>query len=126
MFPVIVARLHHQVQRHFEYFGDLALIADKLLPRIDKPDNRRDAIARADDIVCQSAEYFNALGRQADCLLARMSGSGATCFGLFDSAAASASAARHIAERQPAWWAVSSPLIGDSDKVEISSIPAYM
>jgi len=71
-------------------------------------------------------DVLSALGRQADCLLARMSGSGATCFGLFDSAAASASAARHIAERQPAWWAVSSPLIGDSDKVEISSIPAYM
>jgi 4-diphosphocytidyl-2-C-methyl-D-erythritol kinase len=71
-------------------------------------------------------EVLSALGRQADCLLARMSGSGATCFGLFDSAAAAAAAARHIADRQPAWWAVSSPLIGDSDKVEISPIPAYM
>jgi 4-diphosphocytidyl-2-C-methyl-D-erythritol kinase len=36
------------------------------------------------------------------CLLARMSGSGATCFGLFPSAAAAALAATEIA--RPGWW----------------------
>jgi 4-diphosphocytidyl-2-C-methyl-D-erythritol kinase len=43
--------------------------------------------------------------RQADgCDLARMSGSGATCFGLFTSPRAAAAAARHLAAAQPRWW----------------------
>jgi 4-diphosphocytidyl-2-C-methyl-D-erythritol kinase len=37
-------------------------------------------------------------------LLARMSGSGATCFALFDSAAACEAAANHIAGARPDWW----------------------
>lgn len=37
------------------------------------------------------------------CLLARMSGSGATCFGLFGSSEAAAQAARDL--DQPGWWA---------------------
>ena len=39
-----------------------------------------------------------------DCLLARMSGSGATCFGLFADAAKAAAAASSIAAEQPGWW----------------------
>lgn len=72
------------------------------------------------------ADVLTALGRQPDCLLARMSGSGATCFGLFDTAAAAAAAARIIADQQPAWWAASAPVLGGADKVVISRVPAYM
>ncbi|MGI3183915.1 4-(cytidine 5'-diphospho)-2-C-methyl-D-erythritol kinase [Nioella aestuarii] len=36
--------------------------------------------------------------------LSRMSGSGATCFGLYQSAAQAADAARRIADTQPGWW----------------------
>jgi 4-diphosphocytidyl-2-C-methyl-D-erythritol kinase len=39
-----------------------------------------------------------------DCRLARMSGSGATCFALFDDCRQSARAARIIAREQPDWW----------------------
>jgi 4-diphosphocytidyl-2-C-methyl-D-erythritol kinase len=46
-----------------------------------------------------------ALAAQPGCLLARMSGSGATCFGLFATAAAAAAAAASIARRAPGWWA---------------------
>jgi 4-diphosphocytidyl-2-C-methyl-D-erythritol kinase len=38
------------------------------------------------------------------CRLARMSGSGATCFGLFDSAAAAQAAAGVLSAAQPGWW----------------------
>jgi len=38
------------------------------------------------------------------CLLARMSGSGATCFGLFADLAAATAAAAAIGEAQPGWW----------------------
>ncbi len=44
------------------------------------------------------------LGKSPGCLLARMSGSGATCFGLYGSARAAAMAARAIARAQPRWW----------------------
>ncbi|MBX9827721.1 MAG: 4-(cytidine 5'-diphospho)-2-C-methyl-D-erythritol kinase [Xanthobacteraceae bacterium] len=38
------------------------------------------------------------------CLLARMSGSGATCFGLFASPRAASAAARSLSAAQPKWW----------------------
>lgn len=40
----------------------------------------------------------------AGCLLARMSGSGPTCFGLFEDAAAARRAAWSISAREPGWW----------------------
>lgn len=49
-------------------------------------------------------EVLAALAVQPGCLLARMSGSGATCFGLFAAAAGSAAAAAAIARAQPGWW----------------------
>jgi 4-diphosphocytidyl-2-C-methyl-D-erythritol kinase len=45
-----------------------------------------------------------ALQREPGCALARMSGSGATCFGLFTSSRAAASAGRRLAAAQPRWW----------------------
>jgi 4-diphosphocytidyl-2-C-methyl-D-erythritol kinase len=46
-----------------------------------------------------------ALMRRAEgCRLARMSGSGATVFGLFDDCAASAAAAKAIRRARPGWW----------------------
>ncbi|WP_156680512.1 4-(cytidine 5'-diphospho)-2-C-methyl-D-erythritol kinase [Sphingomonas profundi] len=44
------------------------------------------------------------LGEAAGVRLARMSGSGATCFALFGTTAECAAAARSIADRQPGWW----------------------
>lgn len=49
-------------------------------------------------------ETLHALGRQPGCRLARMSGSGATCFGLFDDRPAAEAAARALASAHPAWW----------------------
>ncbi len=46
------------------------------------------------------------------CLLARMSGSGATCFGLFDSSRAAAAAARMLRGEHPHWWVRATVLNG--------------
>ena len=46
------------------------------------------------------------------CLLARMSGSGATVFGLYASAAAAAAAAEAISRDRPGWWSWSGPIRG--------------
>ena len=52
-----------------------------------------------------------ALEGQRACLLARMSGSGGTCFGLFaDQAGAHAGSAR-IAAAEPGWWVVAAPVL---------------
>ncbi len=45
-----------------------------------------------------------ALGTQPGCLIARMSGSGATCFGLFAAAAEAAVAVETLRQEQPGWW----------------------
>jgi 4-diphosphocytidyl-2-C-methyl-D-erythritol kinase len=50
------------------------------------------------------ARVLAALRNEAGCGLARMSGSGATCFGLFSSSRAAAAAARSIGAAHPRWW----------------------
>src|SRR5262249_61192973 len=50
------------------------------------------------------AAVLNALQRLADVRLARMSGSGATCFALFDQLKAAAAAARTLRAQYPQWW----------------------
>jgi len=45
-----------------------------------------------------------ALANMPDCLFSRMSGSGATCFGIFPSKKAAQNAAKTLHEKEPAWW----------------------
>jgi 4-diphosphocytidyl-2-C-methyl-D-erythritol kinase len=58
------------------------------------------AIALAPSI----ARVLAALRREPGCRLARMSGSGATCFGLFSSQRAAGLAARRLNAAHPNWW----------------------
>lgn len=53
-----------------------------------------------------------ALGAQAGCYLARMSGSGATCFGLFADPLSAAAAAAAIRSAQPDWWVSAAGIAG--------------
>jgi 4-diphosphocytidyl-2-C-methyl-D-erythritol kinase len=51
-----------------------------------------------------------ALSAEHGAVLARMSGSGATCFGLFETPAAAEAASRRISALNPAWWTVATTL----------------
>lgn len=51
------------------------------------------------------------------CRLARMSGSGATVFGLFDTCRAAAAAGKAISARHPEWWVKPTMLAGDRAQV---------
>jgi 4-diphosphocytidyl-2-C-methyl-D-erythritol kinase len=51
------------------------------------------------------ADVLTVLRGLAGCQLARMSGSGATCFGLFASAAGADAAAKILRAKYPNWWA---------------------
>ena len=77
--------------------ADLARLANDLEPP---------AIALCPPI----AEVLAALRALPSCLLARMSGSGATCFGLFPQAGLAAKAAAALARR--GWWSWGGPLRG--------------
>jgi len=58
------------------------------------------------------ADVLAALRALAGCGIARMSGSGASCFALFGSAAAARAAAKVLHGRQPLWWVKASTLGG--------------
>ena len=67
--------------------------------------------ARRNDLEQPALAQVPAIGRvlrrlaaAPGCLLARMSGSGGTCFGLFEDEARAARAAAAIARDHPAWW----------------------
>ncbi|SDI87113.1 4-(cytidine 5'-diphospho)-2-C-methyl-D-erythritol kinase [Aliiruegeria lutimaris] len=65
---------------------------------------RNDLEGPAREIAPEIGEVLDLLGARPDCLLARMSGSGATCFGLYPSAAAAKRAAAEISGLRPGWW----------------------
>ncbi|MEX0342971.1 MAG: 4-(cytidine 5'-diphospho)-2-C-methyl-D-erythritol kinase [Erythrobacter sp.] len=66
-------------------------------------EGRNDLEAPAISLCPQIAGVIEAL-RGTSSFLARMSGSGATCFALYDGASARDEAAQQIAERHPGWW----------------------
>jgi len=66
---------------------------------------RNDLEAPARDVAPAIGEALSAL-RGSNAMLARMSGSGATCFGLFADAASAQDAAARIARTHPGWFVV--------------------
>ncbi|MET0276697.1 MAG: 4-(cytidine 5'-diphospho)-2-C-methyl-D-erythritol kinase [Pseudorhodoplanes sp.] len=76
--------------------------------------SRNDLEAPALSLFPTIASVLAALRSTGGCRLARMSGSGATCFGLFESAEAANASFKEIAERHPAWWVKCTTLGGPS------------
>jgi 4-diphosphocytidyl-2-C-methyl-D-erythritol kinase len=66
--------------------------------------DRNDLEAPAIELEPAIANVLAVLQALPDCRLARMSGSGATCFGLFRTNAAAAAAARTLRVGYPQWW----------------------
>lgn len=56
-------------------------------------------------------EVLGALAALPGCLVARVSGSGASCFGLFAEAATARRAADALADRRPGWWVAAAPML---------------
>jgi 4-diphosphocytidyl-2-C-methyl-D-erythritol kinase len=74
--------------------------------------SRNDLEAPAIGLQPVIADVLRELRTAPGCELARMSGSGATCFGLFDSDRAAAAAAQAFRAAHPSWWVCATTLGG--------------
>jgi 4-diphosphocytidyl-2-C-methyl-D-erythritol kinase len=89
-----------------DHFSDIHALVEFLNGR------RNDLEAPAIGIVPEIADALALLDRQPACLLARMSGSGATLFGLFPDRVAVAHAAANIRVTNPNWWVMETLALG--------------
>ncbi|MDB5659662.1 MAG: 4-(cytidine 5-diphospho)-2-C-methyl-D-erythritol kinase [Cypionkella sp.] len=74
-------------------------------------EQRNDLEAPAIELAPVIAEVKAALAVRPGCLLARMSGSGATCYGLFASEELAKAAAGALREDAPAWWVAAAAVL---------------
>ena len=74
---------------------------------------RNDLTPAAASLLPSVGQVLTELWGAEGCLMARMSGSGATCFGLFADAPAAAKAGAALAQRQPRWWIAPGRLVDD-------------
>lgn len=65
---------------------------------------RNDLETAASDVAPEIGDVLAALGNTRNCLLARMSGSGSACFGLYPSAKEAEAAAAQLASSRRGWW----------------------
>lgn len=74
---------------------------------------RNDLEAPAMVLAPPVADALAALAAAPGCLLARMSGSGATCFGIFVDEQDAGAAAAEIGRAQPGWWTAAAAVTAD-------------
>lgn len=79
---------------------------------------RNDLEPPARDLQPQVSEVLAAIGKQQGCLLARMSGSGATCFGLFAAEAPARGAAAALDAAAAGWWVQAARMLPTPDLVQ--------
>jgi len=85
---------------------------------VDAADLAREMTLRTNDLAPPAvellpviADVLAALAGQAGCLLPRMSGSGATCFGLFADETTATRAAEMLGHAHPGWWVAPAPIL---------------
>lgn len=110
VFQAMTQRDNPPMPEHIPSFKDVRDLAAWLAAQ------RNDMEATAIELVPPIAEVKHALTSQNDCLLARMSGSGATCFGLFPDQAAATAAAGNIAKATPEWWVTAATLGSQTER----------
>ena len=98
-------------------FADAAPDAAALAALLSTRDNGLTQAARA--LEPTIGEALAAIEQSPGVLLARMTGSGATCFGLFADESAAAAAALNIAAAHPGWWARAAVLTEDAAALRV-------
>ena len=112
--PVVTADVFRRLDNH----------QNPVLPRLPDPltrptqlgiwleGTRNDLEPPAISLVPAIGELISRLGGAPGCMLARMSGSGATVFGLFGSSALAHQAAHDLRESHPGYWVAAAPILG--------------
>ena len=90
-------------------WGEIDRDAAALAARLARTANDLEEPARG--LVPQIGGLLDDLAAQPGCLLARMSGSGATCFGLFGARAEAEQAADALSRKRPGQWILAAPLL---------------
>jgi 4-diphosphocytidyl-2-C-methyl-D-erythritol kinase len=85
---------------------DAAALAEALKQRTN------DLAAPATTLAPVITDVLAAIEATGNCLLARMSGSGATCFGLYPDEPSAKAAEARLTTQNPAWWSAAAKLIG--------------
>lgn len=88
-----------------EDFTDIGAFAEALKQR------NNDLGAAACRVEPSVQAVLGAIGSYSSCLLARMSGSGGTCFGIFKSKEDAVSCQKRLAEAHPDWWVKETQII---------------
>jgi 4-diphosphocytidyl-2-C-methyl-D-erythritol kinase len=88
--------------------SDVAGLAEVLAPRCN------DLTEAAIEVLPEVGAVLGRLGRLPGCLLARMSGSGATCFALFATRAAAEDARVALGATEPLWWCTAGGFIAET------------
>jgi 4-diphosphocytidyl-2-C-methyl-D-erythritol kinase len=89
----------------------LSNIADAKALALALRTSHNDLMAPARELLPAVNTVLDTLDHTPGCLLARLSGSGPTCFGLFGSAQAAENAAKTIAAARPSWWTAAAPML---------------
>jgi len=110
--PVLTAevfkRLEHKVNRPMpEKIPGFETASELIAWLRDMRNDLQDATISAEPVIRQVLET---LEKTPGCLLARMSGSGGTCFGLYKDAETAGSAAGRLNQDFPAWWVTATQL----------------
>lgn len=71
---------------------------------------RNDLTEAAINVTPQIRDVLAAIERLPDCALARLSGSGATCFGLFADERSARAAEQHLRAQHPDWWSLAAAM----------------
>lgn len=71
---------------------------------------RNDLTEAAISVTPQIRDVLSAIEMLPDCALARLSGSGATCFGLFADERSARSAEQQLRARHPQWWSLAAAM----------------
>jgi 4-diphosphocytidyl-2-C-methyl-D-erythritol kinase len=81
---------------------------------------RNDLEGAAHGLVPEVGEVLEALSDDPGCRLARMSGSGGTCFGVFTDAGEAEAAAARLGSRRGGWWIEVAPVLAGAPEGRVS------
>ena len=98
--------------RFAELPADAAALAALLAER------GNDLTEAAISLVPEIATVLSAIWADGSCLLARMSGSGATCFGIYADVDTATAAASALKRDHPGWWVAPGRLLDDVSALE--------